>query len=161
MAAVTKRPAQFVGLHFFAPANIMKLLEIVRGKETSPETMATATALAKSLRKVGVVSGNAFGFIGNRMLFDYARQAIQLAEEGVAPERIDRAMKNFGMAMDRSRCSTSPGSTCSGTSSRAIQRDARPFGIIDRLYREKRYGQKAGAGIYRYEKGSREPIPIR
>jgi 3-hydroxyacyl-CoA dehydrogenase len=160
MAAVTKRPAQFVGLHFFAPANIMKLLEIVRGKETSPETMATAIALAKALRKVGVVSGNAFGFIGNRMLFDYARQAIQLAEEGVAPERIDRAMKTFGMAMGPFAMFDLSGLDVfwhieQGNPDAMHARS----GIIDRLYREKRYGQKSGAGIYRYEKGSREPIP--
>jgi 3-hydroxyacyl-CoA dehydrogenase len=160
MAARTSRPDRFVGLHFFAPANIMKLLEIVRGRQTSPETMATAIKLGKTLRKVGVVSANAFGFIGNRMLFDYAREAIELAEEGVAPERIDAAMKNFGMAMgpfamfDLSGLDVfwhiqhgNPGAMASRSQ------------IIDRLYREKRFGQKTGAGIYRYAPGSREPIP--
>ena len=99
MAAVTKRPEEFLGLHFFAPANIMKLLEIVRGKATSAQTLATAFKLAKQLRKVAVLSANAFGFIGNRMFFEYTREAIALAEEGVPPARIDAAMKKFGMAM--------------------------------------------------------------
>lgn len=160
MAAVTTRPAQVLGLHFFAPANIMKLLEIVRGSATSPETMATAIALGKTLRKVGVVSGNAFGFIGNRMLFDYAGQAIALAEEGIAPERIDRAMKNFGMAMGPFAMFDLSGLDVfwhiqQGNPGAMHVRTA----IIDRLYREKRFGQKSGVGIYRYEKGSREPVP--
>ena len=99
MAAVTKRPGQFVGLHFFAPANIMKLLEIVRGKDTSPQTLATAVKLGKTLKKVAVVSANAFGFIGNRMFFDYSREAMYLLESGISPSRIDKVMKNFGFAM--------------------------------------------------------------
>jgi 3-hydroxyacyl-CoA dehydrogenase len=159
MAAVTSRPEKFVGLHFFAPANIMKLLEIVRGKRTSPETLATAIKLAKTLRKVGVISANAFGFIGNRMLFDYAREAIFLAEEGVAPERVDAAMKNFGMAMGPFAMFDLSGLDVfwhiqQGNPDAMAARSA----IIDRLYAEKRFGQKTGAGIYRYEKGSREPI---
>ena len=160
MAAVTTRPGKVVGLHFFVPANIMKLLEIVRGRETSPESMATAIKLGKTLRKVGVVSANAFGFIGNRMLFDYAREAIGLAEEGVAPERIDRVMKDFGMAMGPFAMFDLSGLDVfwhiqQGNPDAMRSRSA----IVDRLYREKRFGQKSGAGIYRYEKGSREPIP--
>src|SRR5579862_3744016 len=95
LARETKRPERVLGLHFFVPANIMPLLEIVRGSETSPETLATAFMLAKRLRKKGVLSGNAFGFIGNRMVFDYVREANALAEEGVAPARIDAVMKQF------------------------------------------------------------------
>jgi 3-hydroxyacyl-CoA dehydrogenase len=160
MAAVTKRPGKVLGLHFFAPANIMKLLEIVRGKETSPETLATGIALAKTLRKVGVVSANAFGFIGNRMLFDYAREAIALAEDGIAPERIDRVMKAFGMAMGPFAMFDLSGLDVfwhiqQGNPDAMRSRSQ----IVDRLYREKRFGQKTRAGIYRYEKGSREPIP--
>jgi len=159
MAAVTKRPGKFVGLHFFVPANIMQLLEIVRGKETSAETMATAIALGKTLRKVGVVSANAFGFIGNRMLFDYAREAIGLAEEGVAPERIDRVMKAFGMAMVRSPCSIFRESTCSGTSGKAI-----PMRCAAARHRRSPVSREAlrsedRCRMYRYEKGSREPLP--
>jgi 3-hydroxyacyl-CoA dehydrogenase len=159
LAAMTKRPGNVVGLHFFVPANIMKLLEIVRGKDTSPETLATAIALGKTLRKVGVVSANAFGFIGNRMLFDYARETIGLAEEGVAPERIDRVMKNFGMAMGPFAMFDLSGLDVFWHIEQANPEVRSRSGIVDRLYREKRYGQKTGAGIYRYEKGSREPIP--
>ena len=89
LAAETKRPERVLGLHFFVPANIMPLLEIVRGGETSPQTLATAFKLGKTLRKKTVLSGNAFGFIGNRMIFDYLREAMALAEEGVPPARVD------------------------------------------------------------------------
>jgi 3-hydroxyacyl-CoA dehydrogenase len=159
LAAMTKRPERVLGLHFFVPANIMKLLEIVRGKDTSAETLATAIALAKTLRKVGVVSANAFGFIGNRMLFDYARAAIGLAEEGVAPERIDRVMKDFGMAMGPFAMFDLSGLDVFWHIEQGNPQVRSRSAIVDRLYREKRFGQKTGAGIYRYEKGSREPIP--
>jgi 3-hydroxyacyl-CoA dehydrogenase len=159
LAAMTKRPERVLGLHFFVPANIMKLLEIVRGKDTSPETLATAIALAKTLRKVGVVSANAFGFIGNRMLFDYARAAMGLAEEGVAPERIDRVMKDFGMAMGPFAMFDLSGLDVFWHIEQGNPEVRSRSAIVDRLYREKRLGQKTGAGIYRYEKGSREPIP--
>ncbi|HEY1868635.1 MAG TPA: 3-hydroxyacyl-CoA dehydrogenase NAD-binding domain-containing protein, partial [Candidatus Cybelea sp.] len=99
LARETKRPERVLGLHFFVPANIMPLLEIVRGSETSPQTIAMAFELAKRLRKKGVLSGNAFGFIGNRMVFDYVREANALAEEGVTPARIDAVMKQFGFPM--------------------------------------------------------------
>jgi 3-hydroxyacyl-CoA dehydrogenase len=160
MAALTGRPERFVGLHFFAPANIMKLLEIVRGRATSHETMATAIKLGKTLRKVGVVSANAFGFIGNRMLFDYAREAIYLAEEGVDPARVDAVLKAFGMAMGPFAMFDLSGLDVlwhigQGNPDAIRMRSA----ILDRLYSEKRLGQKTGAGIYRYEKGSREPLP--
>jgi 3-hydroxyacyl-CoA dehydrogenase len=160
MAAATKRPGKVVGLHFFVPANIMKLLEIVRGKDTSPETMATVIKLGKTLRKVGVVSANAFGFIGNRMIFDYAREAIGLAEQGVAPERIDRMMKDFGMAMGPFAMFDLSGLDVFWHIQQANPEAMKTrSGIVDRLYREKRFGQKSGAGIYRYEPGSRAPIP--
>ncbi len=152
MAAVTKRPEKFVGLHFFAPANIMKLLEIVHGKDTSPETLATSFKLGKALRKVAVLSGNAFGFIGNRMLFDYAREAVGLAEEGVPPYRIDAAMKNFGFAMGPFAMFD-----LSGIDVFWHIQQARPdmgagrTKIVDRLYEQKRLGQKTGKGFYKYD----------
>jgi 3-hydroxyacyl-CoA dehydrogenase len=152
MAAVTKRPDKFVGLHFFAPANIMKLLEIVRGKDTSPQTLATAFKLGKTLRKVAVLSGNAFGFIGNRMLFDYAREAVGLAEEGVPPYRIDAVMKNFGFAMGPFAMFD-----LSGIDVFWHIQQARPdmgaarTKIVDRLYEQKRLGQKTGKGFYKYD----------
>ncbi len=160
LAAVTKRADKVVGLHFFVPANIMKLLEIVRGAETSPETLATAIALGKKLRKVGVVSANAFGFIGNRMLFDYAREALVLAEEGIAPERIDRALKNFGFAMGPFAMFDLSGLDVLWRIQQENPAAMRSrTAVVDRLYREKRFGQKTGAGMYRYEPGKREPIP--
>ena len=152
MAAATKRPDKFVGLHFFAPANIMKLLEIVRGKSTSPETLAAAFKLGKTLRKVSVLSANAFGFIGNRMLFDYAREAVGLAEEGVPPYRIDAAMKNFGFAMGPFAMFD-----LSGVDVFWHIQQARPdmgagrTKIVDRMYELKRLGQKTGKGFYKYD----------
>ncbi|MBV8074435.1 MAG: enoyl-CoA hydratase/isomerase family protein, partial [Candidatus Eremiobacteraeota bacterium] len=159
MAAQTKRPENVCGMHFFAPANIMKLLEIVRGKTASPQTLATAMKLSKTLRKVGVLSGNAFGFIGNRMVFDYAREALYLAGLGVAPARIDAVMKDFGMAMGPFAMFDLSGVDVFW---RIQQERAGAFGpgthVIDKLYEQKRWGQKTGAGFYKYEKGGREPI---
>jgi 3-hydroxyacyl-CoA dehydrogenase len=160
IAAMTNRPGNVLGLHFFAPANIMKLLEIVRGKETSAQTLSTAVKLGKTLRKVAVVSANAFGFIGNRMFFDYSREAVYLLEEGIAPSRIDRVMKNFGFAMG-------PFATfdLSGVDvfwhiqqERTEALGEKRTDIIDRMYKAKRWGQKTGMGFYKYEKGNREPI---
>ncbi|MGZ3547611.1 MAG: 3-hydroxyacyl-CoA dehydrogenase NAD-binding domain-containing protein [Vulcanimicrobiaceae bacterium] len=163
MASVTKRPDRFVGLHFFAPANIMKLLEIVKGSKSSPDTLATAFALGKKLRKVSVLSANAFGFIGNRMLFDYAREAVGLAEEGVPPQRIDAAMKNFGFAMGPFAMFD-----LSGIDVMWHIQKARPdmgagrTGIVNQMVERKRLGQKTQAGFYKYDKNvgkGREPIP--
>lgn len=159
MAAVTKRPEQFLGLHFFAPANIMKLLEIVRGKATSAQTLATAFKLAKQLRKVAVLSANAFGFIGNRMFFEYTREAVALAEEGVPPARVDAAMKKFGMAMGPFATFDLSGidvfwHVAQGRPDLELARTP----ILDRLYEQKRLGQKTGKGFYKYAEGSREAI---
>lgn len=152
MAGVTKRPERFVGLHFFAPANIMKLLEIVRGEKTSPQTLAAAFKLGKALRKISVLSANAFGFIGNRMLFDYAREAVGLAEEGVAPYRIDKAMKDFGFAMGPFAMFDLSGIDVFWHIAKARpDMSAARTAIVDRLYEEKRLGQKTGKGFYRYD----------
>ena len=158
MASVTKRPDKFVGLHFFAPANIMKLLEIVRGKETSAQTLATSIKLGKDLRKVAVISANAFGFIGNRMLFDYAREAMALAEEGVTPHRIDKVMKDFGFAMGPFTMFDLSGLDVFWHIQQARPDTKGRSNIVDRMYQEKRIGQKSGQGFYKYEKGNREPI---
>jgi 3-hydroxyacyl-CoA dehydrogenase len=163
MASVTGRRDKFVGLHFFAPANIMRLLEIVRGADTSPQTLTTAIKLGKTLRKVAVVSANAFGFIGNRMFFDYSREAMYLLEEGVAPERIDRVMKEqFGFAMG-------PFATfdLSGVDvfwhiqqGHAAALGEKRTNIIDRMYETKRWGQKTGVGFYKYDgPNKRDPVP--
>lgn len=160
MAAATKRPEKVVGMHFFAPANIMQLLEIVRGSQTSPQVLATAFKLAKTLRKIAVLSGNAFGFIGNRMLFDYAREAVALAEEGVPPQRVDAVLKDFGMAMGPFAMFD-----LSGVDVFWHIQQARPdmaaarTKIVDRMYEQKRLGQKTGKGFYAYQKGSRDPMP--
>ncbi|HEY9084536.1 MAG TPA: 3-hydroxyacyl-CoA dehydrogenase NAD-binding domain-containing protein [Candidatus Tyrphobacter sp.] len=162
IAAATTHAPQVLGMHFFAPANIMKLLEIVRGKETSMQAIATAFSVGKKMHKVSVLSGNAFGFIGNRMLFDYAREAVALAEEGVPPYRVDAVMKGFGFPMGPFAMFDLSGIDVSWHIARA-----RPdvmtgrTKIVDRLYDMKRLGQKTGAGYYRYEKSvgsGREPI---
>lgn len=162
MAAATKRPDKFVGLHFFVPANIMPLLEIVRGKDTSPQTLATAFKLGKALRKTSVLSANAFGFIGNRMIFDYAREAVALAEEGVSPSRVDAVAKNFGFPMGPFAMSDLSGIDVAWhiSKSRGDEGKGRTA-IIDRLVEKKRLGQKTMAGYFKYDKAvgkGREPI---
>jgi 3-hydroxyacyl-CoA dehydrogenase len=160
IASVTKRPDRVVGLHFFAPANIMQLLEIVRGKATSLETLTTSTALAKRLKKKGVVSGNAFGFIGNRMLFDYVREATFLLEEGATPAQVDRAIRDFGFPMGPFAMSDLSGiDVFYKIAQEAPPSLHRSSEIATRLYEKGRYGQKTGAGFFRYEPGNRKPIP--
>ena len=163
MAAVTSRPERFVGLHFFVPANIMPLLEIVRGAKTSAETIATAFAAAKALRKTAVLSANAFGFIGNRMIFDYAREAIALAEEGVPPVRVDAVMKAFGFPMGPFAMSDLSGIDVAWHIAKSRgEEGASRTRIIDRLVEMKRFGQKSLAGFFTYDKAvgkGREPIP--
>jgi 3-hydroxyacyl-CoA dehydrogenase len=163
MAAVTKRPDKFVGLHFFVPANIMPLLEIVRGKDTSPQTLATAFKLGKALRKTSVLSANAFGFIGNRMVFDYAREAVALAEEGVSPARVDKVAKAYGFPMGPFAMSDLSGIDVAWhiMKSRGEEGKGRTA-IVDRLVELKRLGQKTMAGYFKYDKAvgkGREPIP--
>ncbi|BDE05654.1 3-hydroxyacyl-CoA dehydrogenase [Vulcanimicrobium alpinum] len=163
IASATRRPDKVLGLHFFAPANIMKLLEIVRGKATSAETLTTGIALGKKLRKVGVVSGNAFGFIGNRMLFDYEAQAVELAEEGVPLERIDKVIKrDFGMAMGPFAVADLSGLDVYHFISQS--QGGAPLGrvpIIAKLVEQGRLGQKTMKGFFDYDKSvgkGREPI---
>lgn len=163
IAGATRRPEQVLGLHFFAPANIMKLLEIVRGAKTSPQTLRTGIALAKRLRKVGVVSGNAFGFIGNRMLFEYERQAIALVEEGVSPTRIDRVMKDrFGFAMGPFAVADLSGLDVFHRIEQGAGAAFSRTPIIARIVERGWHGQKTARGFYRYDKavgGGRVPIP--
>ena len=99
IAATTSRPESVIGLHFFSPANVMRLLEIVRGKATSKPVIATAMQMAKKIGKVGVLVGNCWGFVGNRMFMPYINEAQFLVEEGAAPEAVDKVLANFGMAM--------------------------------------------------------------
>jgi 3-hydroxyacyl-CoA dehydrogenase len=162
MASVTKRPGQFLGLHFFVPANIMPLLEIVRGSQTSPQTLATAFKLGKTLRKTSVLSGNAFGFIGNRMIFDYAREAVALAEEGVSPMRVDAVMKRFGFPMGPFAMSDLSGIDVAWHIQKSRGQEGKGrTNVIDRLVELKRLGQKTMAGYFKYDKAvgkGREPI---
>ncbi|MGA8100038.1 MAG: 3-hydroxyacyl-CoA dehydrogenase NAD-binding domain-containing protein [Candidatus Cybelea sp.] len=163
LAAETERPDRVVGLHFFVPANIMPLLEIVRGEKTSAQTIATAFKLGKALRKKAVLSGNAFGFIGNRMIFDYVREANALAEEGVTPARIDAVMKRFGFPMGPFAMSDLSGLDIGLAVQKARGGDALGrTNVLERLVQMKRLGQKTMAGYFKYDKSvgkGREPIP--
>jgi 3-hydroxyacyl-CoA dehydrogenase len=163
LAAETKRPDRVVGLHFFVPANIMPLLEIVRGEKTSPQTIATAFTLGKRLRKKAVLSGNAFGFIGNRMIFDYVREANALAEEGVRPARIDAVMRRFGFPMGPFAMSDLSGLDIGLAVQKAGGADAiGRTNVLERLVQMNRLGQKTTAGYFKYDKSvgkGREPIP--
>ncbi|MBM4363743.1 MAG: 3-hydroxyacyl-CoA dehydrogenase, partial [Deltaproteobacteria bacterium] len=163
IAASTGRPAQVIGLHFFSPANVMRLLEIVRGKETSLEVVATAMGLARQLGKVGVLVGVCYGFVGNRMLHQYYREAHFLIQEGALPEQVDRVMTEFGFAMGPCATSDLAGIDVGWRIRKAQPRPpagARYFGAVpDRLAELGRYGQKTSAGFYRYEAGDRTPRP--
>jgi 3-hydroxyacyl-CoA dehydrogenase len=163
IASFTKRPEWVVGLHFFSPANVMRLLEIVRGAKTSKEVLATVMKLAKSIRKVGVVSGVCDGFIGNRMLEEYVRQAYFLVEEGALPQQVDKAVQDWGMAMGPFAMMDMAGQDV-GWHIRKRRRAEDPArqvypAWIDRVCEMGRYGQKTGKGVYKYEAGSRAPVP--
>ena len=163
IAAATSRPQQVIGHHFFSPANVMRLLEIVRGTESSPAVIATSMALAKTLGKVGVLVGNCFGFVGNRMFDPYLRQAQFLVEEGARVEEVDAAMVEFGMALGPLAVADLAGLDVGWRIKNGIRhlipKDLRQPLISDRLYEMGRYGQKTGAGWYRYPEGSRMPTP--
>jgi 3-hydroxyacyl-CoA dehydrogenase len=151
LAGSVEHPERVVGLHFFVPANIMPLLEIVRGARTSAQTIATAFDVAKRMRKKGVVSGNAFGFIGNRMIFDYVNEAVALAESGAGVARIDRVMTDFGFAMGPFAMSDLSGLDVARYIADSGHLPAGRRGILDLLVDSKRLGQKASAGYYRYD----------
>ncbi|MES3015538.1 MAG: 3-hydroxyacyl-CoA dehydrogenase NAD-binding domain-containing protein [Pseudomonadota bacterium] len=162
IASFTKRPHDVIGLHFFSPANVMRLLEIVRGAKTAPDVLATAMALAKKIKKVAVVSGVCDGFIGNRMLARYGAAANGLINAGALPQQIDGALQKFGMAMGPFRMGDLAGLDI-GWATR--KRKAAEAGVemktmvADKLCEAGRFGQKTGAGWYRYEAGKRDPIP--
>ena len=163
IAAATSRPEQVIGTHFFSPANVMKLMENVRGARTSPETIATVMKLSKKLGKVGVLVGVCDGFVGNRMLYAYRRQADFLLEEGALPAQVDKVVYDFGLPMGPYQMADLAGLDVSWRVRKA-QAPTRPAHlryspIADRICEMGRYGQKTGAGWYRYEEGSRVPIP--
>jgi 3-hydroxyacyl-CoA dehydrogenase len=155
IAAATSRPQQVIGHHFFSPAPVMKLLEIVRGKQTDPAVIATSLAVAKTLGKVGVLVGNGWGFVGNRLFFPYLREAQLLVEEGATVEAVDAALTEFGMAMGPFAVDDLAGIDV-GWRVRKENPQLSPPGertplVADKLYELGRYGQKTGAGWYRYE----------
>ncbi|WP_313088496.1 3-hydroxyacyl-CoA dehydrogenase NAD-binding domain-containing protein [Pseudomonas sp.] len=161
VAAFTKRPEDVVGLHFFSPANVMRLLEVVRGAKTSNEVLATAMAIGKQLKKVSVVVGVCDGFVGNRMVFQYGREAEFLLEEGATPQQVDAALRNFGMAMGPFAMRDLSGLDI-GQAIRKRQRATLPAHldfptVSDKLCAAGMLGQKTGAGYYRYEPGNRTP----
>jgi 3-hydroxyacyl-CoA dehydrogenase len=163
IAAVTSRPEEFVGLHFFSPANVMRLLEIVNGAKTSSDTLGRAIAIGKQLAKQPVVSGNCDGFIGNRMLYTYRREAEYLLEEGAPPERVDTVLKAFGLAMGPFAMSDLAGLDIGWSIRKRKYAEKPPEGryskIADTLCEAGRFGQKTGAGYFRYADGDRTPIP--
>jgi len=167
IARVTARPEMVVGLHFFSPANVMRLVEVVRGAENRKGTrgksvIATALALAKKLGKVGVVVGNCRGFVGNRMMLPYMREAQFLAEEGATPEQVDAALYDFGMAMGIFAVDDMGGIDVGWRVRQEYKHLDKPGVrvplVLDKLYHMNRLGQKTGAGWYRYG-GDRKPIP--
>jgi len=162
IAASTSRPEQVIGLHFFSPANIMRLLEIVRGAKTSKSVIATSMSLAKTIKKIGVLVGVCHGFVGNRMLYPYRRESMFLVEEGATPEQVDKVITGFGLPMGPFAMADLAGLDI-GYSVRKAQgkpKDERYSGTIaDRLAEMNRLGQKTKAGFYKYEEGSRKPIP--
>ncbi|MEJ2623751.1 MAG: 3-hydroxyacyl-CoA dehydrogenase NAD-binding domain-containing protein [Pseudolabrys sp.] len=156
IAGFTGRPERVVGLHFFSPANIMRLLEIVRGARTSQATLASAMAFAKQINKTGVVAGVCDGFIGNRIFEEYLRQAWFLLEEGALPQQIDSALEAFGMAMGPCRVMDLAGQDIGWNirKRRAVEQPDRPYSKVpDRICELGRFGQKTGAGFYLYPDG--------
>ena len=162
IAAATTRPQDVVGTHFFSPANVMRLLEVVRGRKTAPDVLATTMKLGKTLKKVPVVSGVCDGFIGNRMLEKYGQQSLFLIEEGATPAQVDAALVRWGMAMGPFTMYDMAGNDI-GWEIRKRRAKERPDMVYskfaDRICEKGWFGQKSGRGWYRYEKGSRKPIP--
>ncbi|RPE70733.1 short chain enoyl-CoA hydratase /3-hydroxyacyl-CoA dehydrogenase [Tibeticola sediminis] len=161
IAAFTRRPEDVVGLHFFSPANVMKLLEVVRGEKTAKDVLATVMALAKKIKKVAVVSGVCDGFIGNRMIEQYSRQAGFLLDEGCTPAQVDRAIEKFGFAMGPFRMGDLAGNDIGWAirKRRYVEKPGLKYSkTADLLCERGRFGQKTGAGWYDYAPGKRDPI---
>ncbi|WP_399697101.1 3-hydroxyacyl-CoA dehydrogenase NAD-binding domain-containing protein [Xenophilus sp.] len=162
IAAFTKRPQDVVGMHFFSPANVMKLLEVVRGKDTAKDVLATVMQLAKKIKKTAVVSGVCDGFIGNRMIEQYSRQAGFLLDEGATPQQVDKAIEKFGFAMGPFRMGDLAGNDIGWAirKRRAVEQpDMKYSRTADKLCELGRFGQKTGAGWYDYQPGKRDAIP--
>ena len=162
IAAFTKRPQDVVGMHFFSPANVMKLLEVVRGAKTGKDVLATVMAIGKKIKKTSVVSGVCDGFIGNRMIEQYSRQAGFLLDEGCTPQQVDKAVEKFGFAMGPFRMGDLAGNDIGWAirKRRSVERaDMKYSRTADKLCELGRFGQKTGAGWYDYQAGKRDAIP--
>jgi len=162
IAGFTKRAQDVVGLHFFSPANVMKLLEVVRGRQTAKDVMATVMQLAKKIKKTAVVSGVCDGFIGNRMIKYYGREANLLIEEGASPQQVDKAIEKFGLAMGPFRMADLAGNDIGWSIRKRLYAEnpnQRRLPIPDRLCELGRFGQKTGKGWYRYQQGRRDALP--
>ena len=162
IAGFTKRPADVIGLHFFSPANVMRLLEVVRGEKTAADVLVTSMALAKTIKKIAVVSGVCDGFIGNRMLARYGAAASSLINAGATPQQVDGALQKFGLAMGPFRMGDLAGLDIGWATRKRKAAEAgvalKP-GVADRLCEAGRYGQKTGSGWYLYKAGARDAIP--
>src|ERR1700694_1492387 len=162
IAEATQRPQDVIGTHFFSPANVMRLLEVVRGRQTGKDVLATTMKLGKTLKKLPVVSGVCDGFIGNRMLERYVQQAMFLLEEGATPQQVDAALQKWGLAMGPFTMSDMAGKDI-GWEVRKRRYQEKPEMVYskfaDRICELGRFGQKTGKGFYRYEAGERKPLP--
>ena len=162
LAAVTKRPDRVAGTHFFSPANVMKLLEVVRPSKASPETLMTAMAMGRKIGKISAMAGNTDGFVANRSRAPFNSEMVILLEEGCLPEQVDKVMIDFGYPMGPFAVGDLAGLDI-GAEGRKRRAAANPnyrkLPIADRVVEMGRYGQKTGAGWYRYEKGDRTPHP--
>jgi len=161
IASFTQRPQDVIGLHFFSPANVMRLLEIIRGAKTGKDVLATSMKLAKTIRKTAVLSGVCDGFIGNRMVAVYAREALTMLTEGASPQQIDGAVERFGFAMGPFKMADLAGGDIGWAvrKRKYAENPAMPKALIaDRLCEIGRFGQKTGAGYYRYEAGKRDAL---
>ncbi|MDB5620174.1 3-hydroxyacyl-CoA dehydrogenase [Tardiphaga sp.] len=162
IARATSRPQSVVGMHFFSPAQVMKLLEVVRGTATDPAVLATVLALAKQIGKQPVLVGVCDGFVGNRMVSHYTREAQFLVEEGASPGQVDGALERFGMAMGPLRMQDMAGLDISWAARKRAApsrpENVRYCKIADTICESGMFGQKSGAGFYRYEPGSRKPL---
>jgi len=163
IAASVSRPQDVIGLHFFSPANVMKLLEIVRGEKTADDVIKTAMKLAKTIRKVGVLVGVCFGFVGNRMIEPYGREANRLMLEGATPEQVDKVIGKFGLPMGPFTMGDMAGLDIGyfvrESRREFIKHDPSYCIVADKLVAQGRVGLKVGKGAYLYEQGSRQPIP--
>ncbi len=162
IAAFTKRPQDVVGMHFFSPANVMKLLEVIRGEKTAKDVLATVMAIGKKIKKTAVVSGVCDGFIGNRMIEQYGRQGGFLLDEGCTPEQVDKAIEKFGFAMGPFRMGDLAGNDIGWAirKRRYVEKpDMKYSKTADLLCEKGRFGQKTGAGWYDYVAGKRDAIP--